>query len=296
MFPFLAINVAAEEVFWLLPGHLVGKDGTVDRIWLVSAMKTSIRYRTAQNSPEVTEHPISEITAVCLDEPPEFTIAMNLYQARKYDEARLKFMEVRRRFMPLADLKNNPSTLAAFYETECLRKAGDLDSLAAARAGFSKDPLTRETHHRQLELNEIWEAVRVKAWLRVETLAKEREKMLLPGDQRAQVAYCQGLALEALNRPDEALFAYNIALTADAGASEETARPAALRILAIFHADEQVREAIRFRSTKDEEKASLGALKLAEAAGVARLFQLSFGADAPLPTEFAEFLQHAPGR
>ncbi|MEO5712363.1 MAG: hypothetical protein ABIT37_02655 [Luteolibacter sp.] len=291
LIPVLAIPGAAEEASWLLPGNLVGKDGAVQRIWLVSATPASIRYRASQNLPEVSEHRISETTAVCLDEPPELAAAMNLYHSRKYAEARTQFIEMRQRFKPLVDLKNNPSTLAAFYETECLRKSGDLDGLAAALVGFSKGPLTRETELRQLELDEIWEAVRVKNWERVETLAKEREKTRLPGDQRAQVAYCQGFALEALKRPEEALFSYDTALTADAGASEEIARQAALRILAIHYADEQVMEAIRLRGTKDEDKTSAGSTKLAEAAAVARLFQLSFGAGAPLPAEFVEFLK-----
>ena len=67
MIPVLAITAVAEEVS-LLPGNLVGKDGTVQRIWLVSATPASIRYCASQNLQEVSEHRISETTAVCLDE------------------------------------------------------------------------------------------------------------------------------------------------------------------------------------------------------------------------------------
>jgi len=296
LLPVLALTTAAEEVSWLLPGHLVGKNGDARRIWLVSATTTTLRYCPSPNSPETTEHRNSESTTVCLDETPELAAAMNLYQARKYTEARSKLIEVKERFKPLADLKNNPSTLAAFYETECLRKSGDLAGLAAARTGFSKAPLTRGNQLRQLELDDVWDAVRMKDWQRVETLAQEWEKSRLPGDQRAQVAYCQGLAFEALNRPEDALFAYDTALTADAGASEEIARPAALRILAIHHADPEVREALRRRGAKNEDKSSAGATQLEEAAGVARLFQLSLGAGTALPDEFAEFLKERSGR
>lgn len=291
LLPVIAITAAADEGSWLLPGHLVGNNGIVQRIWLVSATKASVRYLKAPDSAELTDNPLSEITAVQLDEPPELAAALTLYQARKYAEARLKFIELKRRFQPLADLENNPSTLAAFYEMECLRKLGDLNGLAAARAGFSKGPLTRKTQLQQLELDEIWDAVRAKNWGQVEARVKEWERTRLPGDQRAQVAYCRGLALEGLKQPEEALFAYATALTADAGASEEIARQAALRILTIHHTDEEVREALLLRGTKGSDKKSPGSIKLAEAVAVAHLFQLSLGAGAPLPPEFMEFLQ-----
>ncbi len=296
LLPALVLTTTAEEVSWLLPGHLLERDGDAQRIWLVSATKTSIRYCPSQNSAEITEYRLSERTTVCLDEPPELAAATSLYQARKYAEARLKFIEVKERFKPLVDLKNNPSTLAAFYETECLRKTGDLEGLAAARGEFSKDSLTRGNQLRQLELDEIWESVRLKNWQQVEALVGKWEKSRLPGDQRAQLAYCQGLVFETLNRPEDALLTYNIALTADAGASEEIARLSALRVLAIYHADGQVREALRLRGSSDEDKTSTGAAKLAEAVAVARLFQLSFGGDAALPAEFAEFLSEVPNR
>ncbi len=286
----ITATAAAEDPSWLLPGHLLEKDGTHRRIWLLSATGNSIRYHATPDSKEVTERPTSDGTAVILDEPPEFGVAMTFYLSRKFAEAGVKFREVRQRYQPLAELKDNPSTLAAFYETECLRKSGDLEGLATARMALSKAPLTRESQLRQLELAELWEAVRLQKWERVETLAGGWEKTLLPGDQRAQVAFCQGLAHEALGRSEEALVSYQIALTADAGASEEVVRPAALRILAIHQADGEVQEALKLRGTKDEDKKSPAVVKLAEAAAVARLFQLSLGGEMRLPPEYEKFL------
>ncbi len=227
-------------------------------------------------------------------EPRELAVAMDLYQDRKYAEAKSKFIEVKERFKADNAAENNPSSLAAFYETECLRKLGDLEGLADARRKFVTPPLTRAWQLRQLEIDELWEAVRTKNWARVETLAKERTATCLPGDQRAQVAYCHGLALEALGRPTEALLAFNIAMTADAGASEEIARQAALHILGIHQADPEVQAALKLRGTKDEDKASNGSKNLTEAAAVAELFQLSLGGGTPLPAGFAKFLQNGP--
>ena len=225
-------------------------------------------------------------------EPPEYAAAMDFYQARRYGEARVKFSEVRKRFKPLLSLKDNPASLAAFYEMECLRKLGDLEGLAAALKQFSKEPLTRETQLRQLELYVLWDAVRTQSWDRLDRLAGERANTRLPGDQRAQVAWCHGLALEGLNRPEEALFAYQTAMTADAGASEELARQAALRVLAIHQASPDVQAAIRAWGTPDEDRNGRGYATLVEAAAVAEWFEMSLGAGTSLTTGYKMFLRY----
>ena len=223
-----------------------------------------------------------------------FAAAMDLYQARKYAEAKAKFTEVREGFKSDANQENNPATLAAFYETECLRKLGDLDGLAAAVQKFDRKPLTRAYQLRQLELDGLWELVRKKDWARLDVLVRERSEIPLPGDQRAQLAWCHGLALEGLNRPEEALSAYQTAMIADAGTSEEITRQAALRILGIHQADPAVREAMKNRGSPGEDKNSRSYANLKEAAAVASLFQLSLGGGTPLPEEFREFLEFKP--
>jgi len=274
------------------PALLINSDGSFSKAWLVAATKSSIRYRETEVGVDTKDSRVSEFSAIYLYEPREFSVAMDLYQGRKYQEAKAAFAAVKDRFKSISALENNHSTLSAFYEMECMRRLGDLDGLAAALQKFLKEPLTRETQLRQIEIYVLWDAVRTKSWDRVDILARERDKTKLPGDQRAQVAYCHGLALEGLERPSEALVAYSIAMTADAGASEEIARLAALRVLSIHKANPEVQTAIKVWGTADENKNSKGYSDLLEAASVAELFELSLGAGSPLPSDLKVFLKY----
>jgi hypothetical protein len=277
----LSIFATAHEAL------LVAPDGTSQSIRLVSATKDSITYQNDGNSP--IELKLSKGQSIYLIEPQEFSAAMDLYEARKYNEAKPKFAAVKERGQAIRDLSDSYASLAAFYELECLRQSGDLEGLAAALQHFKHGPLTREHQLRQLELYVLWDAVRTKSWERLESLARERIHLRLSGDQRAQIAYCHGLALEGRLRPDEALLAYHTALTADAGASEVVARLAALRILAIHREDPAVRAALAAKPGQTQSTAARAAL--VEAAAVARLFESSLGSGTPLPNEFNEFLK-----
>lgn len=283
---------AAPATPFQTPALLINSDGSFAKAWLVAATKTSIRFRETEVGVDTKDARVSEYSAIYLYEPREFSLAMDLYQGRKYQEAKAAFAAVKERFKSLSALENNHSTLSAFYEMECMRRLGDLDGLAAAMEKFVKEPLTRETQLRQIELYVLWDAVRSKSWDRLEILCSERDKTKLPGDQRAQVAYCHGLALEGLQRPAEALVAYSIAMTADAGASEEIARLSALRVLAIHKANLEVQTAIKVWGTPDENKNSKGYSDLLEAASVAELFELSLGSGNPLPSDFKVFLKY----
>ncbi len=222
----------------------------------------------------------------------ELSVAIDLYQGRKYPEARDRFKAIKERFAPQAGLPGNPSTLAAYYEMECLRKLGDLDGLTAAAVEFDKVPLVRKHHQRQVELYALWKLVNDKDWNQVEALAAKLPLAELAPDQRAQVAYCHALACEEQGRPTEALMAYHSAITADAGASEVIARRATLRILHIHLADPAVQSAMELWDTPLEERESIGRLNLIEAAALASLFEESLGAGSSLPPEFTVFTQY----
>ena len=283
-------SVATAQQSFQSPALLIEESGAFKRVWLMAATNTSIRFRATETSTSHEDAKISDYEAIYLYEPAELSAAMDLYNGRKYEEAKAKFIEIQERFKPLMPLENSPGALAAFYEMECLRKLGDLEGLSAALQKLVKDPLTREDHLRQLELYVLWDAVRTKSWDRLLILTSERQKTRLPGNQRAQVAYCQGLALEGLERPkDEALLAYQTAITADAGASEEITRQAALRILAIHAADPEVKLAIDLWGSPDENKAGPGYSNLLEASAMASLYELSLGGGTALPAEYKKF-------
>lgn len=285
------VMLSAQEEF-KTPVLLVDKEGGFRQVWLIAATKSLIRYREEEKAMDTMDSRVSEFSAVYILEPAGFSEAMDLYEAGQYDEARKGFAKVREQFKPIQALNNNPSTLAAYYEMECMRKTGDFDALSLSLKTFVKDPLTRSSQRRQLDLYILWEAARTKSWERLEILVRQMENETLPGDQRAQMSYLRGLAMEGLNRPDEALFAYQTAMTAEAGASEEIARDAALRVLAIHKKDPEVQQAIKVWGTPDENKSSRGYSHLIEAGAVASLYDIIHGGKSPLPAEFREWMKY----
>lgn len=272
--------------------YLIFEEGEAQEVWLTAASKISIRFRETERGVDTKDLAISETESIYIIEPREFSKAVDLYQARKYEEAKAAFQAVKARQKPLEALPNNFATLSAFYELECMRRLGDLEGLAAGLESFIKDPLTRENQLRQIEVYVFWDAVRSKSWARLDTLANEWRKERLPGYQRAQVAYCHGLALEGLGKNTEALNAYNTALTADAAGTEEIARNAALNILRIHKADPEVQLAIKLWGTPDDNPNAQGRARLLEASSVAHLFQLGLGAGTALPADYTDFLKY----
>lgn len=286
---------AQEPQGFQTPAYLAEKDQPRLRpAWIVAATKTQIRYKDSELTMDTKDARISEFGAVYLLEPADYSKAMDLFEARKYKEAKEAFEKVKNRFKPVAGMDNNPSTMAAFYEMECMRLLDDLEGLSKALGSFIKEPLTRESQLRQLELYILWDAARMKNWDRLEILCRERDKVKLPGEQRAQVAYLHGLALEGLDRKQEALFAYNTAMTADAAASESIARKSAIRVLEIHKADPDVQQAIKVWGTADEKKGTRGYLHLVEAGAVASIYEIALGAGEPLPTSLKSFLTYKP--
>jgi tetratricopeptide (TPR) repeat protein len=262
--------------------------------WIVEASKTAIRYRETEVAVDTQIANRADIKHIYLYEPRDLAAAMELYQARKYEEAKAAFAAVKERYKPLAALDDSPGVIAAFYEMESLRKLGDLEGLEKALQKFDKRQLTSDHQQRQVDLYVMWRVVQSKNWQSVDNIAKERARTRLPGDQRAQVAYCHGLALEALERPAEAVNAFQTALVADAGASEEIAREAALRILTILNEDPDVQRAIRDWGSKDENKNAPGRAKLLEASSLALLFEKTLGGGSPLPDKLKGLKKYRP--
>ncbi|MCH7228901.1 hypothetical protein [Haloferula sp. A504] len=268
-----------------------------ERVWIADATTTQIGYFETERGVDSKAMPISKPQAIWLIEPPEYNEAMELYQGRKYSEAREKFATVREKFSRLVELPDNHSSLAAFYEMECLRKLGDLDGLKAAREKFlpvDRQSLTRRHHLDQLELYILWEAVRVKEWSRLVLLGQEWLEKDIPGYQRAQVGYCLGLALEGEEKPIEAINAYNIGMTADTGASERITAEAARNAMRLYLDDESVKLAIKLHGTPDEDPQSAGALRLIEGASLASLYNLTLGGGTPLPEAGKKLIEYLP--
>lgn len=268
-----------------------------ERVWIADATTSKIGYYETERGVDSKAMPISKPQAIWLIEPPEYNEAMELYQGRKYSEAREKFAVVREKFSKLVELPDNHSSLAAYYEMECLRKLGDLDGLKAAQEKFlpvDRQSLTRKHQLDQIELYTLWEAIRVKEWSRLVLLGKEWLGKDIAGYQRAQVGYCLGLALEGEEKPIEAINAYNIGMTADTGASEKITAEAARNAMRLYLADDSVKLAIKLHGTPDEDPQSAGALRLIEGASLASLYKLTLGGGEPLPSAGQKLIEYLP--
>ena len=291
LIPILSVQAFSQKAFQT--EAVLGKEnGENFQAWILAATTSGIRYKTTPVSTDFKDAKLTDFSAIYLKQPPEYSEALDLYEGRNYKEAQAKFAEVKETFKPIAGLKDNFHTLSAFYEMECMRKQGDLEGLATALKSFIKAPLTRDDQLRQLDLYVLWDAVRSESWDRVLPIAAERDEEVLPGYQRAQVAYCKGLALENLKKPQEAIIAYNVAITADAGASELITQNAALAALRVYYADEEIQTAIQLWGTEDENKNSGGYTRLVEAAGLAAFYDKFLKVGKPLPENLKKFLKY----
>lgn len=293
LFPFLlvpVISLSAIAQEYEAPAILSKPNGETLQVYITAATGTAIRYKPTKVSTVFTDAGLADFTTVYLMEPTEYSAAVDLFEGRSYQEAREKFAAFKAAAKPVASLKDNHHTLAAFYEMECMRKLGDYEALATALQSFVKEPLTRDYQLRQLDLYVMWDAVRTKSWDKLLAMASERDGETLPSDQRAQVAYCKGLALENLGRGAEALVEYGMAITADAGASEQVSQDAALNSLGIYSKDEEVKAAMAAWGTADEKKNSPGYNRLIEAATLAKFYDKFLAVGKPLTEEYKKLL------
>ncbi|WP_193212169.1 hypothetical protein [Luteolibacter marinus] len=291
LLPLLAastLRVAAKDA----EAFLIYEEGDIERVWLTAATTTAVRYKETERAVDTKDIRISEVQSIYIVEPPEMTAAVELFQARKYSEAKEQLAKVKADYVGIEELADNPSTAAGYLELECLRKLGDLDGLNKSLEKFRKEGLTREYQLRQIELYAMWDAVRTKDWSRLQSICEERLKERMPGSQRAQVGYCLGLALDAQDKIFPAINAYNIAMTADTGASEVITSQAALNAMALYKKDPELQTAVKLWGTKDERPNSTGQQHLYEAASLAELFQLSLGNGKPLPKEHQDLLKY----
>ena len=260
---------------------------------MIAADKTNFLWRESTQSTVKRKQSRSSAKVYFL-QPPEFTEAMELYKSRNYKDAAVKFAETEATYSNVDKMLGNPSTLAGFYQLECYRRMGDLDALEAEIKTFTPDNLINTNHKLQYEMYSVfWDTVRTKGWTRLNSIASD-EKWLdrkLPGDLRAQIAYCHGLALEGINKPTEALISYNTAFIADFSASEGIAKKATLNCLRILLADKDVQTAMKLYPTDDYSDDSNGAALIREATGLLKLWDKVLGSGEKVPDKYKVFLK-----
>ena len=193
-------SATAQEEPELPKGRLLYSNGSHDDVYVISYKAGVATYRTSMRSLNILQAKKPALEAIYFYEPQIFTEAMNLYRAKNYSEAKVKFAECEASFKSVDSLPDNYATLAGFYTMECSRRSGDLEALSAELEKYRKDGLTRENHHLQLEVYTFWEAVRLKDWARIDRLAMgdSWQGRKVPSELRVQIEYCHALALDEL--------------------------------------------------------------------------------------------------
>jgi len=297
-------SATAQEEPELPKGRLLYSNGSHDDVYVISYKAGVATYRTNMRSLNILQAKKPALEAIYFYEPQIFTEAMNLYRAKNYSEAKVKFAECEVSFKPLDSLPDNYATLAGFYTMECSRKSGDLEALGSELEKYRKDGLTRDNHHLQLEVYAFWEAVRLKDWARLDRLATGTswQDRKVPSELRVQIEYCHALALDELAKEDPsrwgaAINAYNRVLSADATASIDLVLKAANNLMRIYAEDEGVQLAMKNWNKESEGVFNAGAQKLMEANTLAQFYkQFGFHEIQPLTADFEEFLKYSQGK
>ena len=290
----LCVSSAVAQSEPELPkGRLLYSNGSHEDVYIISYRAGVATYRTNMRSLNVLQAKKPALEAIYFYEPQIFTEAMNLYRAKNYGEAKVKFAECEVSYKSVDSLPDNYATLAGFYKMECSRKSGDLEALSSELEKYRKDGLTRDNHHLQLEVYAFWEAVRLKDWARLDRLATGTswQDRKVPSELRVQIEYCHALALDELAKEDPsrwgaAINAYNRVLSADATASIDLVLKAANNLMRIYAEDEGVQLAMKNWKTVHEKVSSVGYQKLMEANSLAQFYkQVGFHEIQPLAAD-----------
>ncbi|MGJ8726044.1 MAG: hypothetical protein ACSHYB_15925 [Roseibacillus sp.] len=279
-----------------LPGQTLApafkiEDGGADRIWIEDASEKTIRYRENPKSLNRIDVPLRKVSVMFLT-PPEYSIALDLFENRKYEEAQPAFKVAREKYAFTEDVPANFSSLAGFYEMECARKLGKYEEVEQLFSKFKPAPLALNTHKTQLEIYPLYNAIRSEDWPRLAILCEEWADKKVPGSIRAQLEYAYGMALEGKGELENALIAYNKAMVADYAASEILVRKAALACFGIYNKHPDIELARKLHGTPDENPNSNGALLLTEAAALVDMWNAALGRGEALPDDFKAFLKY----
>ena len=275
----------------LAPALMVEDGGKGSRVWIEAASEKVIRYRIAPKNLNRVEASLRKISLTFLS-PAEYVKALDTFENRNYAEAQPLFAEVRETYKFTDDVPGNFSTLSGFFEMECARKLGNYEEMEKLFSKFIPGPLLMETQKTQLEIYPFYNAVRSEDWSRLDILCREWEDKKVPGGLRAQIEYCHGLALEGLNKHEDALIALNKAFVADYAASDILTRKAALACFRVYEKHPATDLARKLHGTPDENPNSTGALLLSEAAALVELWGSALGRGEELPAKYKAFLKY----
>ena len=285
----------------LISGVMTTHEGKTISGLFKGANKQAVFYKPTARAVNLIAERRTQVQSLYLFAPKDYKAALAAFEDRKYKEAAEKFSACKERYKAFKVLPNNYSTLSGYYMLESYRKAGDLDKLIQEKGNFDKVQLTRPDFKTQVEVYDLWDAVRTKEWKRLHNICKDWDGKRVPIGIRSQIEYCHGMAYEGMGETSNALNAYAAAMTADFTKSDTIVRQAALNSLRIFRNNPDVKTTMRLwdgdkdKDEGEEVKTSDGFGMLVEANALARLYnKANLGAGVALSAADKKFLDYTP--
>ena len=99
----------------------------------------------------------------------------------------------------------NYSTLSGYYEIESSRRMGDYEGMDQLLNHFKSENLDNENHLTQLEIYPFWTALLRQSWRRIFLLGDSWREKNIPPNQRAQILYCEALAIKSTRGSQETM-------------------------------------------------------------------------------------------
>ena len=270
------------------------KDGSSKSSLLVRADKAKVFY--IDNVNDTTESAISRdnIESIFFYRPSSFHKGLESYKLGKFNEAKAAFQTCKKEYQGLKILLGNYSVLASFYEMECARRSGDLESLDKLLDSFRPEALINENFINQLSIYPFWNAVKSRSWDKMLLLAKQWDKKKLPAYQRAQVSYCHALALQAKGEEEESLLKFNEVLALSNLKEVDLVENACEKIIDTILAKPGTMDVKKKLRTDKAKKNSTAYYQLLEAASVARLWNNLTNQTRKLPSKYKDLLEITP--
>ncbi|NNE93101.1 MAG: hypothetical protein HKN23_15770 [Verrucomicrobiales bacterium] len=216
----------------------------------------------------------------------------SLFARGQYEEAAAEFEKVVRAYPTVAFIPRNFASEAAYYQIECLRRAGKFDAMAAA---FDNTPAKNipthldESFQKQFSLNRIWALYGQGKLEEVKTAiapfsipATGNGKLLptenfqeMPAEEMIQIAFLRAKIADAAGEKNKALQDYYRVFTVTFGNDVVLSKDAMQSAIAIHLADPNV------KNEKDPT-----ALHLVQS--LAFQLQANYGTEA-LPSEYQQY-------
>ncbi len=258
------------------------ESSSLTNVFLVKLDKVNLHYQKRLKSSVVKQLPRRAVKSIFFYEPQIFSDALALYKKGKFEKARQKFEKCKEEHAAYQEFTGNYSTLAGYYEIECMRRLGDLEGMDRLLNLFNPEALDNENYLTQIEIYSFWTALSRGSWKRVLRLADAWKRKLIPPSQRTQIRYCRALAIAELYPSQQALEALYIVIAGSVYTEPELIEKAFVMALEILLRN------VRIPTSSQSQPYSE---PLQEAIALAHVWNDSLGRSQDLPKRYQKLLK-----